>query len=169
MLERTVGPSGPPPFLAPKLRTRGRSALADREPYLNPVSEPFRALAETFVPEVSEMGRDEYRRLVEIVEAALGDRAPSIRRQLLLFVRLLDWLPVLRYGRRLRSLDRERRAGLLGRLQDSRLLAIRRGVWGLRSLVFMGYYGREEAREEIGYRARPGGWEARDGGAEAAG
>lgn len=125
------------------------------------MAEPFRALAEAFVPEVSEMSRSGYGRLVEIVEDALSDRPAGIRRQLLLLIRVLDWLPVLRYGRRLRSLDRDRRSDLLRRLQDSRLLAIRRGVWGLRTLVFMGYYGREEAREEIGYRARAGGWEAR--------
>ena len=107
------------------------------------------------------MSPSAYGRLTEIVEDALADRPPAIRRQLLLFVRVLHWLPVLRYGRRLPSLDRGRRAELLRWLQDSRILAIRRGVWGLRSLVFMGYYGRQEAREEIGYRARPGGWEAR--------
>lgn len=107
------------------------------------------------------MSRGGYGRLVEIVEDALADRPPGVRRQLLLFVRVLEWLPVLRYGRRLQSLDRNRRADLLRRLQESRLLAIRRGVWGLRTLVFMGYYGRREARREIGYRARPEGWEAR--------
>lgn len=152
-LDRRTAPSPIP--------AAGRETLPAPERYLEPVAEPFRALAEAFVPEVSEMSPGAYGRLTGIVEDALGDRSPGIRRQLLLFVRVLEWLPVLRYGRRLQSLDRGRRTDLLRRLQDSRLLGIRRGVWGLRSLVFMGYYGREEAREEIGYRARAGGWEAR--------
>lgn len=148
-------------FSLPWTPAPGGAALVDRERYLEPVADPFRALAETFVPEVSEMSPSAYARLVEIVERALDDRTAGIRRQLLLLVRALDWLPVFRYGRRLRSLDRGRRADVLEGLQESRLLALRRGVWGLRTLVFMGYYGREEAREEIGYRARSEGWEAR--------
>lgn len=158
MLEPTGGPSN---VRSLRPQRREGEALAARESYLEPVAEPFRALAETFVPEVSEMSRPGYRRLVDIVEGALADRFPGVRRQLLLFVRILDWLPLFRYGRRLRSLDRRRRVALLRRLQESRLLAVRRGVWGLRTLVFMGYYGRAEAREEIGYRARAEGWDAR--------
>ena len=33
------------------------------------------------------------------------------------------------------------------------LLLLRRGFWGLRTLVFLGYYARPEAAAEIGYRA----------------
>ena len=41
------------------------------------------------------------------------------------------------------------------------MLAVRRGFWGLRTLVFMGYYARPEAAAAIGYRADVRGWEAR--------
>jgi hypothetical protein len=56
-------------------------------------------------------------------------------------------------------LDAHDGAPLLG-LQEPALL-LRRGSWGLRTLVLMGYYGRPDAKQEIGYRADPRGWEAR--------
>lgn len=120
----------------------------------------FRAVAEAVVPEVAGLDDEAWADLVEVVEGALADRPADVRRQLLLFLRLVDWLSVPVRARRLQDLGREPRASFLRRLQDSRFLLLRRGVWGLRTLVFMGYYGRPEAREEIGYRARPGGWEA---------
>jgi len=53
------------------------------------------------------------------------------------------------------------RTRLLASLQDSRLLLVRRGVWGLRTLAFVVYYGRDEGRAAVGYRASAGGWIAR--------
>jgi hypothetical protein len=93
-----------------------------------------------------------------IVDEALGRQPPSVRRQLFLFIGLLDWLPVFRHGRRFRSLDPERRLRFLQTLQDSRLVLVRRGVWGLRTLIFMGYYARPAAYAAIDYRAHPDGW-----------
>lgn len=134
---------------------------ADRG-HLAPVQAQFRALAEAFVPGAGGLPPAEWDELAGVVERALDDRPPEIRRQLLLFVRLVDWLPVVRYGRRLQALEPDRRRRFLARLQDAPILAVRRGVWGLRTLAFMGYYGRPESHREIGYRAHPDGWDARD-------
>jgi hypothetical protein len=127
---------------------------------LEPVEVPFRALAEAFVPEVVQEDETGWRSLTATVEAALQRQPEAILRQIVLLVRLLDWLPVARHGRRLRSLDPATRTRLLLRLQDSRLAVLRRGVWGLRTLVFMGYYTRADTYAQIGYAARPGGWDA---------
>jgi hypothetical protein len=70
-------------------------------------------------------------------------------------------LSVLRYGKVFGRLDADRRALLLGRLENSPVLLLRRGLWGLRTLVYMGYYGQPQVREAIGYRAHPDGWAAR--------
>jgi len=67
-------------------------------------------------------------------------------------------LPVLTTGRTLEKLSLKRRAAFLQRLQRSPLLAVRRGVWGIRTLIFMGYYTQEPVRSGIGYRADPWGW-----------
>jgi hypothetical protein len=127
---------------------------------LTPVRRPFRALSETFVPETVEMDDRGWARLFEIVEAALRTRPQGVQRQVVLLVRALDWLALIRHGRRLASLDPTLRQSLMESLQRSRLLLLRRGIWGIRSLVFMGYYARPEIHAALGYRARSEGWEA---------
>lgn len=121
----------------------------------------FRAVAECAVPRARAFDEDAWRRALEIVETALADRPPTMRRQLRLFLRLVEWLPVLRWGRRFQGLEADRQTRLLRGLQDAPLLLLRRGVWGLRTLAFMGCYGLSEVRREIGYRAHPRGWAAR--------
>ena len=76
-------------------------------------------------------------------------------------MRVLDLLPLVRFGRRLRSLDPARRTGFLEHVERSRVAAVRRGFWGLRTLVILGCYGRPGAGAALGYRASPRGWEAR--------
>lgn len=128
---------------------------------LQPVRTAFRALASSIVPEASRLDEAGWGQLERIVEGALAERPLALRRQLGLFIRILDLVPLARWGRRFVALDAERRAGFLASVQDSGLLLIRRGFWGLRTLVFMGYYARPAGAQEIGYRADPRGWEAR--------
>lgn len=118
----------------------------------------FRALAEAIVPGAASLDEAGWAELERIVEEALAKRPPAIRRQLLIFIRLLNVLPVLRRGRTLRRLDAEGRGRFLRAIQDSRLLLLRRGFWGVRTLVLMGYYARPDAYDEVGYRAKLRGW-----------
>jgi hypothetical protein len=112
------------------------------------------------VPEAAELDTAGWRRVAEIAGSGLETRPPAVQRQVVLLVRLLDGLSLLRHGRRLRKLPPERRRHFLDSMQHSRSLLLRRGVWGLRTLAFMGYYARPEVHSEIGYRADPKGWEA---------
>jgi hypothetical protein len=121
----------------------------------------FRAVAMGVVPEASELDAAQWEEAERIVAGAIAARPALVRRQLTLLLRCLEWIPLLRYGRRLSRLDPARRARFLNSLQTSRLLVVRRGVWGLRTLVLMGFYGRPAALAAIGYRADPRGWEAR--------
>src|SRR2546425_5889559 len=107
----------------------------------------FRAIAVTVVPEAARLERAQWDEFEAIVAHAVAARPPGLRRQLLLLLHLLEWLPLLRHGRRLSRLDPARRARLLHRWQTAPLLLLRRGVWGVRTLVLMGYYGRPEAAE----------------------
>jgi hypothetical protein len=126
-----------------------------------PVRDSFRALATTIVPEAVRLDATEWTELEEIVERGLASRPAAIRRQLRLFVKILEFLPLFRFGRRFRSLDPERRTRFLLSIQDAPLLLLRRGFWGIRTLVFMGYYSRPAARAEVGYRATSEGWAVR--------
>ena len=121
----------------------------------------FRALAEAFVPESAALDEGGWAEAEAIVERFLATRPAAVRRQLRLLIRLLDLLPLLRYGRRFRSLDATRRLRVLEGAQNAPMLLLRRGIWGLRTLAFMAYYERPEAAAEIGYRATARGWEAR--------
>ncbi len=121
---------------------------------------PFRSIAITVVPEAARLDEAGWAEVEAIIGRALDARPAAVRRQLGMLIRVIGLLALVRYGRRFASLDAVRRTALLERLQDARLLLLRRGVWGLRTLVFMGYYARPAAAAEIGYRAHPRGWEA---------
>lgn len=115
----------------------------------------------TFIPETASAEPAAWDRLEATVEQALNQRPPGLRRQIVLFIRMLDLVSLARHRTRLASLDPERRTRLLEGMAASSLLQVRRGVWGLRTLVQMGWYTQPEVQQQIGYRASPAGWDAR--------
>jgi len=121
----------------------------------------LRAIGVTIVPESAQLDEREWMALEDIVRGALEPRPRALQRQFILLVRMIDWLALLRYGRRFTALDPDRRQRFLERLQNAPLLLVRRGIWGLRTLLLMGYYGRPVTGRAIGYRADPRGWKAR--------
>lgn len=121
----------------------------------------FRAVARAVVPEAAALDEGGWAALEAIVGRALAARPPRMRRQLLLFLRAIEWLPRLPQRARFSRLDPAEQARFLRTLERSPLLLVRRGFWGLRTLILMGYYARPEAAIEIGYRARPEGWSVR--------
>jgi hypothetical protein len=127
---------------------------------LDPLRPAFRAVAVTVVPEAGALDEAGWRDLEAIVEDALAQRPPRLRRQLLLFIRVIERLPAVR-GPRFSGLPPAARARFLSALERAPLLLVRRGFWGLRTLILMGYYARPAAAREIGYRAEARGWEAR--------
>ncbi len=119
------------------------------------------ALTETVVPETVALGIDGRVSLERIVTNAIAARPPRMRRQLALFMLVIEWLPLFRYGRPFSRLNPHRRQQFLKTLQDSPFLLIRRGFWGLRTLILMGYYTQAGTLGIIGYRADPRGWSIR--------
>ncbi len=130
-------------------------------PVIAPVRPTFQALATTIVPDATRLTTGEWLEVEAIIEDYLSRRPARVRRQLRLFVRVLGLAALARYGRALTALDSERRTRFLAGVQDSPILLLRRGFWGLRTMVYLGYYSRAEAAGEIGYRANVRGWEAR--------
>jgi hypothetical protein len=125
------------------------------------VRRTVRAVAATVVPDAARLTDPEWGEWERIVEQAVAMRPPAMRRQLGVFIRLVNLLPILRFGRPFTALDARRRERVLRWLEDNPLLLLRRGFWGVRTLVYMGYYARPDAMREIGYRAALRGWEAR--------
>ena len=117
-------------------------------------------LVTTIVPEAAELDEQGWGEVVAVVEALLRDRPESLKHQLRLFLRAIQWLPVVRYGRPFTRLDDAARARVLAHLQNHTILKVRLGFWGLRTIVLAGYYGRPSAAKDIGYSASARGWEA---------
>ena len=126
-----------------------------------PGGERFRAIMTAVVPEAAALSDVEWREVASIITRAIAARPSGVRRQLGAFVRALDVVAFVRHGRGLRGLSAAERTALLESLSRSRVLALRRGVWGVRTLAFMGYYARPEAARAVGYRASAAGWAAR--------
>jgi len=121
----------------------------------------LRPLASGFLPEAAEFAESDWLAMGSTIGSVLAERPAAIRRQIGVFVRLVALIALARHGRPLSRLRPEQIRAVLHRLERSPLLLIRRGTWGLRTLVFMGYYTRPEAAAAIGYRASAAGWAAR--------
>jgi hypothetical protein len=128
---------------------------------LEPVRTTFRAVATTVVPETASLPPGGWSALEAMVEQALSARPEPLQRQLVAFLRVIEFLPVVWHRRRFTRLAPVQQADVLRRLERSPLLLVRRGFWGLRTLVMMGYYTQPEVQSRIGYRAHPDGWSAR--------
>ncbi len=120
----------------------------------------FKAVVRTVVPDAVTLDQAEWDELDRLVLDSLSTRPPKLQRRLRLFMRLVQWLPLFRYGRPFTSLSPRQSQRYLSGLQASRVPAIRVGFWGLRTLAFLGFYGRRQAAESIGYRPDRRGWEA---------
>jgi len=138
----------------------GATAKEPSRSVLAPVRAVFRAVVVTVVPEAKQLEESGWIALEALVEDALEFRPRALRGQLQIFLRAIEWLPVVRYGRTFTALGDEQRSRVLRYLQNHPVERIRCGFWGLRTLAFLGYYGRPEGAHAIGYRPDPRGWEA---------
>jgi len=121
----------------------------------------FRAFARTVVPEMAELDEAGWADVERTIEHALSLRPEKLHRQLGMLLRAIELLPRVRTGRGFSRLDDAARTRFLDTLQYSPVPLIRRGVWGLRTLVLMGYYTRDDTMRDVGYGAHPRGWQAR--------
>ncbi len=93
------------------------------------------------MPETRTLDGVAWQRTEDVIDAMLEDRPPQTRRQVGRFIRLANALPLIRYGRTFTELSESRRARVVDVLESAPFLSVRRGVWGLRTLVSMGVYG----------------------------
>lgn len=124
----------------------------------------FRAVVRAAVPFAADLDPDDLRAGEATVDAALAGRPASVRRQIGLFLRVLDLAALLLRRRRFASLGAADARAVLERLERAPLLLLRRGTWGLRTLAYMAVYTRDSVRRTIGYGATPGGWSEWEGG-----
>lgn len=111
----------------------------------------FMLVAETITPEVAALDEAGRARMLEIVDGALMDRDPAVRRQFGALLGVIRLAPLLCYGRTFDRLDGDRRSAVLRWFESCPIGLLRKGFWGLKVMVFMGFYGREASWGEIGY------------------
>lgn len=127
---------------------------------LLPIRDRLRPFVETFVPATRGMDADRYEALVAHVDERLAAEPPALTRQLRTLVLLLHFLPLLLHLRTFAGLTAVQRQRFLERVQDGPVGLLRVGVWGLRTLVFVGWYADPEVGRNLGWRANPRGWAA---------
>lgn len=123
----------------------------------------MRALLETFVPAASGLDEHGLETVLHYADGMIAGRGKAIRRQVVLALNVLRLLSLLRFGRPLTRLDADVRRRFLESLQDAPVLKLRQAVWGLRTLLFGGYYADPARQPELGYRPHLRGWEGKDG------
>jgi hypothetical protein len=121
----------------------------------------LRPLAEAFAPPIADFTPAQYTASLARMELRLAMETPALRRQLRLLIAVLYLLPVVWTGRTMARLPLPKRVAILAWLQDCPLQLVRVGVWGLRTVVFVGYYADPAVQTALGYRPHPGGWSAR--------
>jgi hypothetical protein len=133
---------------------------AESQAVLDSYSDVLRAIGSAVLPDPYALDDEGWAEAERIIEGALAPKPPGIKRQIRLFLRVANLFSVFRTGRTLTKLRPHRRLAFLEKLQRSRLMTLRRGMWGIRTLIFMGYYLQDRVRAEIGYSATPWGWTA---------
>ena len=139
---------------------QGAVASQTSRSHLKHVRKVFQAVVATVVPDAKQLDEPSWLALEQLVEDALAIRPPALRRQLVAFLGVIEWLPVVRYGRPFAALTDDQRRRVLCYLQDHSVKRIRCGFWGLRTLALLGYYGRNDGARAIGYAPDSRGWEA---------
>lgn len=117
----------------------------------------LRVLAARVVPESTELDSAGQGRFFGIIDEALQNREPSVRRQFATFLAVLRWAPLPRYGGPFEKLSAERQDTVLRWFEDCPVGLLRAGTWGLKTMIYMGYYGQPETNPLVGYAPRLGG------------
>jgi hypothetical protein len=108
-------------------------------------------LAERIIPESAGSPPGVRCQLVAIVDNLLGRQPAGQRFQFKLLLFALRWMTVPFTLQPLENLPPGRQDYFLRRLEGAPLTILRVGIWGLKTLVFMGYYGQEPVVAGIGY------------------
>ena len=114
-------------------------------------AEFLQVLAARIVPETTELDAAGLSRFFGIIDEALQDRPASVRRQFATFLGVMRWAPLARYGSPLDKLRAARQDAVLRWFEDCPVSLLRKGFWGVKAMVFMGYYGQPETNELVDY------------------
>lgn len=108
-------------------------------------------LGERLVPPLRELDAERQWRFRAIIAAAVANRPAAVQRQLRLFLLLVRLAPLLRWASTFEALPAARQDRFLRWLQDTAPGRLRQGFWGVKTIVFMGYYGQADLAPRLAY------------------
>lgn len=122
-------------------------------PYLK-FSAYTRALQECIGPSVLSLTERQRLEGWSFVNALIMEKIQSdkwIIRKIRIFLFLVQALALCSYGRKFQKLDRVRQTHLLGRFRNSPIAVIRKGFWGLSTLIKLSVYAHPRTQRQIEY------------------
>lgn len=122
----------------------------------------FRAVCNAVVPEAAALPEAGWRDGMAAVETALAPQPETTKRQLRLFLQVLEQSARPRFGAPFTRLSPQQATRHLKSFERSPVSLLRKGFWGVRTLALMAYYARPEGAASVGYRGDPRGWTARE-------
>lgn len=121
-------------------------------PVLGPEQERFLfALACRITPECASLDEAGRREFFALVDRALASRPAKMQGQFKLFLKVLRLSTLPTHLRPLDRLAGPAQDRVLRRFESSGIGLLRMGFWGLKAMVFMGYYGRSGVGPSLGY------------------
>ena len=130
---------------------------------LAPVRHILRAIATTVVPESASLDERAWGEVEAVIAHALASRGPRMQRQLVVFLRLVQTLPIARYARPLTGLTARQRHAFLESVERSRLQAHAARILGGADADLHGLLHARRCRRVHRLSRQPDGWTARGG------
>lgn len=109
------------------------------------------AVAARVTPETAGLDDTAKRDFRALIDTALGQRPAAVQKQFAGLLKIVRLAPVFRYGKPFDKLPPEKQDAVIAWFQDAPVTLLRKGLWGLKAMVFMGYYGRPEAATRVGW------------------
>lgn len=108
-------------------------------------------LGETVAPGVAALDRRGQKRFRMIIRLMLLRRSNMERLQVRLFLLVLRWLPAPVFFRPFERIPASAQTWILLRFENAPIKLFRAGFWGLKTLIFMGYYGQLAIAKKVRY------------------
>jgi hypothetical protein len=109
------------------------------------------AVAARVTPETAHLDAAAERDFRTLIDTALSQRPPAVQKQFGSLLKIVRLAPLFRYGKPFEKLTSEKQDAVIAWFQDAPVTLLRKGMWGLKAMVFMGYYGRPEAASQVGW------------------
>lgn len=108
-------------------------------------------VAKRLVPDIGQLPRERQLDVIRVVDGALSEREPALQVQFGAFLKILNLAPFPRHFKTLKGLPPAIQDKWLRKFENSSIQKFRTGFWGLRTLIFMGYYGDPARAKEFNY------------------